>query len=177
MVATRREKSALDWLRGRRQKDGSQMISEIEFEAGDRIRRDFWFGHMAPRVTTSYQSVPKAGRFAVGGDCSVDLRQGVLDARERVRRALDAVGSDYSGLIVDICCLDRKLSDVEVDSGWPKRSGKIILQLALRQLARHYGLLKDRSHRHGDVQPKRHWGDHDYRPVIGPLHGEPPGQE
>ncbi len=177
MVASRSEKSALDWLRERRQKDGSQMISDIEFQAGDRIRRDFWLGQMAPRVTTNYQPVPEGGRSAVGGDCLVEFRQSVLDARERVRRALEAVGCDYSGLIVDICCLDKKLSDVEVASGWPKRSGKVILQLALRQLARHYGLLQDRSRRFDAVPTKRHWGDHDYRPVLSPSYEDAPGQE
>ncbi|MEM7749322.1 MAG: DUF6456 domain-containing protein [Pseudomonadota bacterium] len=177
MVASRTEKSALDWLRERRQKDGSHMISDIEFQAGDRIRRDFWLGQMAQRVTTNYQSVPKVGRFNNGRDSSVDFRQSVLDARERVRRALEAVGSDYSGLIMDICCLDRKLSDVEVDSGWPKRSGKVILQLALRQLARHYGLLQDRSDRVGNVQPKRHWGDQDYRPVLSASYDDANSQD
>ena len=165
MTAIRREKSALDWLRDRRQKDGSRLISDIEYQAGDRIRQDFWRARMMPSVTTNYSAALTGGRAASGGGGAMEFRQGVLDARERVRRALVAVGNDYAGLLVDICCLDRKLTDVELEAGWPKRSGKVILQLALRQLARHYGILRERTADMNRADQIRHWGDTGYRPV------------
>lgn len=166
MSGMRNEKSALDWLRERRQKDGRQMISEIEYRAGDRIRKDFWRARMTPSVTTNYRSALGGRSSSFGGDRALDLQQTALDARERVRSALEAVGNDCANLLIDICCLDKKLTDVELRAGWPKRSGKVILQLALRQLARHYDMVREPSFAYDPNGGIRHWGSENYRPVI-----------
>jgi uncharacterized protein DUF6456 len=93
------------------------------------------------------------------------LRDEVIAAKERVMRALMAVGPEVSGILVDICCEFKGLEEAEKENGWPQRAGKVVLQIALTRLARYYGLIDV-----GTPKPARrglrHWGSDDYRPSI-----------
>jgi len=162
--------SPLAWLARRKDKDGQPMLTDAEFDAGEKLRADFWFAQMTPRTTANWSLLLSGGGGGKGApDIGPDIRDAVVAAKERVKRALAAVGPDLAGVLIDVCCHLKGLEASEKASGWPQRSGKIILQIALRQLARHYGMLPPPTTAHADRPVRiRHWGASDYRPEIDP---------
>ena len=153
--------SPLAWLRSRRDKHGQPMLSAVEFDAGERLRADLWFAQMTPRVTANWSATGGSSSRS-GGGIGVDITDNAAAAQQRARRALEAVGPLSSGLLVDICGHLLGLEIVERNRGWPPRSGKIALQMALGELARHYGLPNAPESGRTSV---RHWASEDYRPA------------
>jgi hypothetical protein len=97
------------------------------------------------------------------------MRDHAVMARENVARALKAVGPDLAGVLIDICCYETGLEQLEQRAGLPERSGKIVVLLALNALARHYGFLPVMGEAGGAGRPDvRHWGTVDYRPSVDP---------
>jgi hypothetical protein len=166
--AVNEAESPLGWLRSRRDKTGAPLISEAQYDAGERLRVDFTMAQMSPRVSLSWDACIAPGSHGRSGrrPDSLEVNERVLLAKQRFLRALDAVGPELSGILVDVCCLSRGLEAAERSLGWPQRSGKLVLQIALTQLARHYGLVKAQtdSRRPAAI---RHWGVDDYRPQVG----------
>jgi sirohydrochlorin ferrochelatase len=129
--------SPLVWLARRKGRDGRALIEPAQLQAGERLRADFTRAQMMPRTTSNWTS-------AVAQDCHgtsgvATYTDAVVAARERVRHALDAAGPEFGGLLIDVCCFLKGLEDLERERGWPPRSAKIVLQLGLDRLARHYG--------------------------------------
>jgi hypothetical protein len=162
------DESPIAWLRRRKDRSGEAMISQTQFDAGERLRADFWFAQMTPRTTMNWSSETpsqRGRRYGAARNAGVDMLDNAAAAGERVRRALGAVGPELCGVLIDVCCHLKGLEEAERAAGWPQRSAKIVLQLALSALARHYGL-------ETQVQPRarsaavRHWGSADYRPLF-----------
>ncbi len=154
----------LAWLRRRRDKDGQPLISEAQHAAGERLAADYRRAHISRRVTSDWSGVAASRGSRRGApDAGVELSDAAVAARERVKRAIAAVGSELAGILIDVCCHETGLESAERAEGWPQRAGKVVLQLALTSLARHYGLIApERS----PFARLRHWGDESYRPSI-----------
>jgi hypothetical protein len=159
--------SPLGWLRRRKDRDGSPLISSAQFEAGERLRSEFECGRLMPRVTSNWESAAPSRRMRRAvPEGAAALSDRALASRERVARALDAVGPELAGVLVDVCCHLVGLGDAEKSRGWPQRSGKVILQIALTRLARHYGLLNEHRGSANARTRIRHWGSDDFRPSL-----------
>jgi hypothetical protein len=158
--------SPLGWLKSRKDRSGRPLITDDQYQAGERLRADYWFAHLSPRVTSNWSAQAPSQRLRRAAPSNPALlRDEVIAAKERVMRALMAVGPEVSGILVDLCCELKGLEEAEKENGWPQRAGKVVLQIALTRLARHYGLIAD-----GPQRPARrglrHWGSDDYRPTI-----------
>ncbi len=134
------DESPLSNLAHRRDRDGRAWIEPVHVVAGDRLRADFTRGQLTPRVTSDWSALlaPTARSSGRGG--MAELSDTALAARERVTRALRAVGPELQGVLLDVCCFLKGLEQVEAERRWPARSAKLVLRLALESLARHYGL-------------------------------------
>ncbi|MDP3896183.1 MAG: DUF6456 domain-containing protein, partial [Mesorhizobium sp.] len=141
-------------------KDGAPFLGETEFHAGERLRADYTRGQIMPRLSANWDAAIATGRRAGG---STEISDGALAARQRVERALDAVGPELAGVLVDMCCFLKGLETIEAERGWPARSAKIVLKTALGVLARHYDPRPAARKRPAIVA----WGTEGFRPTIG----------
>jgi hypothetical protein len=128
--------SPLAWLARRKGRDGRALIEPHQLQAGERLRADFTRAHLMPRTTSNWESPIASGPRSNGTGHFTDT---MIAARQRVRQALDGTGPEFSGLLLDVCCFLKRLEDIERERAWPARSAKVVLQLALDRLARHYG--------------------------------------
>lgn len=90
----------------------------------------------------------------------------MIAAKQRLDQALDAAGPEFSGLLLDVCCFLKGLETVERERerGWPRRTSKIVLGLALDRLARHYGVVTKITGK--ERAPLRSWQADDARPTM-----------
>jgi hypothetical protein len=155
--------SPLAWLARRKGAGGKPFLDRADVEAGERFRRDVEQAQILQRVTANWEASAAAPRR--GADAGAAVTEIAMDARKRLARAYDAVGPELAGLLTDVCGYLKGLEIVESERGWPARSGKVVLKIALGRLARHYGLAG------AAVGPARakgtlHWGVEDYRPSM-----------
>ncbi len=156
--------SPLAWLARRKDKAGAPLIASYQYAAGERLRADYTYASLMPRVTASYSAA--GGTHGGGVNGAAHISDTVLAARQRVASALDAVGPEVAGVLIDVCCHLKGLEEAEREEGWPQRSGKVVLQVALNRLARHYGLISEAQLSEGLKRRLQHWGTSDYRPSI-----------
>ena len=132
--------SPLAWLARRKGRDGRPLVEPIQVLAGEKLRLQFTRANLTPKTTSNWSAPIMQSRRAGGGGGAAAVADVIVAARQQVHRALDAVGPEFAGLLVDVCCFLKGLEDVERERGWPSRSAKVVLQLGLDRLARHYGL-------------------------------------
>ena len=69
-----------------------------------------------------------------------DVPTHVLDARRQLQAALEYTGPGLAEVALAVCCSEIGLEECEHDMALPKRSGKLMLKMALTRLSIFYGL-------------------------------------
>ena len=125
--------SPLGWLKAR------GLVSERQFAAGETLRCDWERASLAPRVTMRWDA-PPPGRAARGAPDPAAPTLLQLAARHRFEAAAAAVGDGLSGILWRVVCAGEGMREAERALGWPARSGRVVLGIALDRLADHYRL-------------------------------------
>ena len=137
-VLVDRRESPLAWLARRKGSNGKALLEPAAYAAGERLRADFERAGLSPRVSVDWS------RFGMGSSASsgreAHASDAMIAARARMRKAIETMGADLAGPVIDICCFLKGLDVVERERGWPPRSAKLILTFGLERLAQHYGL-------------------------------------
>ncbi len=125
--------SPLGWLRAR------GLVSTRQYDAGETLRADWERGGFAPSLTMRWEAAPadKAARSAPGTGHAT-LKQPA--ARRRFAAAVAAVGGGLTDLLWRVVCAGEGMGEAEQGLGWPARSGRVVLGIALDRLADHYRL-------------------------------------
>jgi len=122
----------LDTMRNRKnlafEKDGDH---ERLWNAGDRLRADFYLAGMEPRVISTLNDLP-------GGKGEMSDR--AIAARQRMASALAAVGPLLAPILQHVVCDDKPISE------WSRKRGRqaeivsmTLFKAAIETLAHHYG--------------------------------------
>jgi Domain of unknown function (DUF6456) len=131
-VAVNLNESPLGWLHARGK------ISDRQLVAGEKLRADYERAGLSARVTMRWDAPPPGGGHR--GARAADAANGRIDAYDRFHGALSATGPGLADVCWRVICAGEPMPDAERAMGWPARSGRVVLTLALDRLAGYYGL-------------------------------------
>ena len=119
--------SPLSWLHARGHLDDRQFL------AGERLRADGEAAHLSPSLTMNWNPVRTGGSWR-----GLEPGERQIAARARFDKAVAQAGPGLSDVLWRVVCAGEGLPDAERALGWPVRSGKLVLGLALDRVAEFY---------------------------------------
>lgn len=129
------QSSILNRLAALRSADGTPWLSGLELAAAQRLRAD-WESAQAGLVRGSdWSAAPRSGAARGPGNAQEAALAKRCDARRRMGAALDSLTPTLRRVVECVCLREDGLEALERAEGWPARSGKLALKLALAQLA------------------------------------------
>ena len=125
--------SPLGWLRAR------GLVDQRQYDAGERLRGDWTMASLGPRVTMRWDAGP-SGSGRRGAGAPLDPTLAGIAAKRRFEEAVGAAGKGLEDILWRVVCAGEGLEGAETALGWPRRSGKLVLTMALDRVADYYGL-------------------------------------
>ncbi|MEO0699148.1 MAG: DUF6456 domain-containing protein [Pseudomonadota bacterium] len=123
--------SPIAWLHARGH------LEDRLFDAGEALRRDYEYAQLSPSVTMRWDPVRVDGG---GGarDQGLSPTERQIVAKDRFDRAMAEAGKGLEDVLWRVVCAGEGLPQAEKTLGWPARSGKLVLKLALDRVADFY---------------------------------------
>ncbi len=137
--------SPIGWLTRRKGPDGNPFLAIEEVDAAERLRTDFETANIGPQIAQDWRRFLTPSDRYSGSPVASDGADGPMMARDRVMKALAALGPGLADVALRTCCFLEGLESCERRMGWSSRSGKVVLQIALKRLVEHYGLAPFKS--------------------------------
>lgn len=126
--------SPIAWLARRRDRHGRPWLAPAEVAAAERLREEYESLGTLGCMTMRWDATPRVD----GGRQGLAPAERDHAARQRIARALDAVGPGLREILERVCLMGSALEAAEASLKLPRRAGKTVLKLALQALARHY---------------------------------------
>lgn len=132
-VTVNLSESPLGWLHARGH------LTDRQFDGGEKLRNDWERANLAPNITMNWDMSSVSGGCRSGSD-RFSQTDAQIAARQRFDEALVFLGADLSDIAWRIICGGEGVPAAEKNLGWPARSGKLVLKIALDRLAEYYKL-------------------------------------
>ncbi|QUL39154.1 DUF6456 domain-containing protein [Erythrobacter sp. JK5] len=120
--------SPIAWLHARGHLD------DRLFHAGEALRGDYERAQLSPNVTMRWDPV----RVKTTGEQGLSATERQIAAKARFDGALAEAGKGLEDILWRTVCAGESLPEAEKRLGWPARSGKLVLRLALERVADFY---------------------------------------
>ncbi|HSF13426.1 MAG TPA: DUF6456 domain-containing protein [Erythrobacter sp.] len=120
--------SPLAWLHARGH------LSERLLDAGEKLRADYERAQLSASITMRWDPV----RVKSTGERGLSPSEQQLAARQRFDGAIRLAGKGLEDILWRVVCAGEALPDAEKTLGWPARSGKLVLKIALERVAEFY---------------------------------------
>ena len=128
MVTVNLSESPLMWLHARGH------ISERLLDAGEKLRADYERSQLSASITMRWDPV----RVKSTGERGLSPNERQIAARQRFDGAIRAAGKGLDDILWRVVCAGEGLPEAEKSLGWPTRSGKLVLKIALERIADFY---------------------------------------
>lgn len=126
-------------LAASKERNGQPFLQAHHLAAADRLSGLIARAQLVQRVTMSYDAAHVGGRRGGGAGAS-DMSDSAADARRLLNRLAETLPIDCWGVAFDVCALEKGFQAIETERQWPRRSAKLVLRIALDQLAAAFGL-------------------------------------
>lgn len=120
--------SPLSWLHARGHLD------DRLFDAGEALRNDYERAQLGANVTMRWDPV----RVKTTGERGLSATEKQIAAKARFDGAIRQAGRGLEDILWRVVCAGEGLPQAEKHLGWPARSGKLVLRLALDRVADFY---------------------------------------
>jgi hypothetical protein len=120
--------SPLAWLHARGHLD------DRLFDAGEALRGDYERAQLSANITMRWDPV----RVKSTGERGLSPGEKQIAARRRFDGAIKTAGRGLEDILWRVVCAGEALPEAEKTLGWPARSGKLVLRIALERVAEFY---------------------------------------